>query len=71
MDNTMPYTHILLALMMIIECRYGVYRGTSEHGHVVALMILGESLNSLCSNGYLLVWELGVYDAPKVEHFSH
>ncbi|GAX75096.1 hypothetical protein CEUSTIGMA_g2540.t1 [Chlamydomonas eustigma] len=53
----------------VVACRrmhrYGVYQGSSEHGHVVALMILGESLISLCSKGYLLVWELGKYDTPK------
>ena len=54
---------------MYIRCpprRYGVYRGKPEHGDVVSLLMLGEVLISLCSGGFLITWELGHYEEPKV-----
>ena len=51
---------------MASSLRYGVYRGKPEHGEVVALMMLGDVLMSLCAGGFLLTWELGEYDTPKV-----
>ena len=43
-----------------------MYRGKPEHGDVLSLMMLGEVLISLCSGGFLITWELGQYEEPKV-----
>lgn len=44
--------------------RTGTYR--VEEGVVVQLMVLGDHLLSLYSNGGLRVWKVGSYDEPEV-----
>ena len=51
----------------IIECkrvhRTGEYRG--HNGRIIQLLVLGDHLYSLGSDGKLLVWRIGEYDAPE------